>query len=60
MPSTSLSRHGPLLARMTRLPHAANDNLAPDNGRLIPRLIIHSLIVLTLIVLAGSKLLELI
>jgi len=59
-PLIPLSRQGPLFARMIGLPRAANDNQAPDNAHLIPRLIIHSMIVLTLIVLASSKLLELI
>ncbi len=52
-------RLGPPHDRMVRIPRPANDNRQAADRRLPPRLLIQSLIVLTLLALALSRALDL-
>ena len=54
-PGPATGRHGLANNRMVRIPRPSNDNQQAAERRLLPRLIIHSLIVLTLLALALSR-----
>ncbi len=53
-------RNGSLFGRMVRVSRPANDNRPLDDGRVVWRLVVHSIIVVTLLALAASRLFDII